>query len=296
MHFHANKKVIARIRGGLGNQMFCYAAARSFSLRNDAELVIDDETGFKRDHLFQRKYSLHHFNIHGRKASANEKMAPFERVRRFAAKKVSLLKKNFYDRKYLTEDQLSFNEKLVRLRMNKTVYLDGLWQSPLYFMDFESRIREDFRFTGSLDTSNAQLADQIQRTGPVAVHYRWYDQPDEKRSTMNIGFDYYKNAIREITRKIKDPCFYVFSTDTEAFKKRFDLSDHRVILVRGNTLEEDAYKDMWLMSLCRHFIIANSTFSWWGAWLSNNRNKMVIVPKEIRTNNKDIIPITWTVL
>lgn len=286
-------KVIARIKGGLGNQLFCYAAARRLALANNAELVIDDVTGFARDRQYRRKYMLGHFNIAARKAAPAERLEPFERCRRGAAKFLSKAKP-FFQRSYLEEESAVFDPRLLDFKVQGALYLDGLWQCEKYFKDAERTIREELRISPPRDPANAAMAEKIRGCNAVSLHVRWFDDAAKKDSAINLPPAYYTRAVKEITRKVQDPHFFIFSDDPAAARQVPGLPGDRSTVVSHNQGEESAYTDLWLMTQCKHFIAANSTFSWWGAWLADmNAAKQVIVPDAIRKFNADIIPPGW---
>src|SRR3979490_2538771 len=126
--------LVARVLGGLGNQLFCYAAARRLALVNDAELVIDDVTGFARDRQYRRQYALDHFTIPVRKATPQERLEPFERYRRGMMKWLSR-RQPFAERSYVEQEGVDFDERLLALKIKGTLYLEGLWQGESYFKD-----------------------------------------------------------------------------------------------------------------------------------------------------------------
>lgn len=291
-------KIIVRIKGGLGNQLFCYAAARRLALVNDAELVIDDVSGFARDLTYYRQYALDHFNIHCRKATPAERMEPFERYRRGLTKWLSG-RKPFSERRYLEQEGQDFDRRLLSLQINGTVYLDGLWQSEDYFKDIENVIREDLQITPPTDTLNWQMAEQIRNSNSVALHVRWFDAIDGT-TTHNISSDYYRRAIARIEQKIERPCYFVFSDNLDAARTKLALSNKRTTFVFHNRGDENAYADLWLMKQCQHFIIANSTFSWWGAWLGelNNEHSVIQAPSSNFKNTHQwdyvsLMPFRW---
>ena len=125
MHPGKNKIIIARIKGGLGNQLFCYAAARRLALVNGAELVIDDVTGFSRDSLYRRSYMLDNFSIQCRKATPAERMEPFEKYRRYLARRYNKIL-SFERRRYIEQKGIDFDRRLLNLKITSTVCLDGL--------------------------------------------------------------------------------------------------------------------------------------------------------------------------
>ena len=139
-------KIITRIRGGIGNQLFCYAAARRLALVNNAELVIDDVSGFVRDHDYKRDYQLDHFSIPCRKATAGERLEPFSRVRCYLKRSFNR-NRPFQERSYIQQEGIDFNSRLLKVDPCGTIYLEGYWQSEDYFKDVEGAIRADLEIT-----------------------------------------------------------------------------------------------------------------------------------------------------
>lgn len=289
-------KVVVRIKGGLGNQLFCYAAARRLALANEAELVIDTVTGFSRDILYGNHYLLDAFALSGRKATPAERLEPFERYRRGILKLWNRTKP-FEDRCYLEQEQLGFDSRLLDLKLNGALYLDGLWQSEGYFIDQEERIREDLRIAPPSDDENARMAVKIDGCSAVAIHVRWFDPPDEN-ARHNASADYYRRAIAKTDEEIEGPHYFVFSDDPVAARAKLPLAEDRATFVDCNHGPDRAYADLWLMTHCRHFIIANSTFSWWGAWLGSFPEKMVVAPSmnldgKTAWGFKGLLPARW---
>lgn len=271
------KKVLVRIKGGLGNQLFCYAAARRLALVNQAELVIDDITGFVRDRRYRRRYMLDRFRIPVRKATAAERLEPFERYRRGIAK--FLARRQPFDlRRYVEPEGVDFDPRLLSFKVEDTVYLDGYWQSEGYFEDVEQTIRQDLEIIPPQDDPNREMAQRIAACNAVAVHVRWFDPPHSAAGTHNVSVDYYRRAIDLIRGRTDKPHFFLFSDDPTSARTLLHLPEEAATCVDHNRGDENACADLWLMSRCRHFIIANSTFSWWGAWLSPHARKVVVAP------------------
>lgn len=282
-------KIITRIKGGLGNQLFCYAAARRLALANNAELIVDDVTGFARDQEYRRQYALDHFNIPCRKATSKERMEPFERYRRGIMKWTSR-RQPFSARRYVEQEGNDFDLRVLNLRPQELIYLDGLWQNEAYFKDVEQTIRDDLRIIPPADTLNQRMAEKIHRCNAVALHVRWYEAPGSAVGN-NVSADYYQRAIALIEEKTDSPHYFVFSDSPEAAVQKIGLNEDQVTMVSHNKGEANAYADLWLMTLCRNFIIANSTFSWWGAWLNPSEGRIIIAPKQWTTNQADVIDI-----
>lgn len=269
-------KIIPRIIGGLGNQLFGYAAARRLALLNGAELVIDDVSGFVRDQEYQRQYQLDHFSITSRKATDRERLEPFSRVRRYIKRRLSRFQK-FEDRAYIQQEAIDFDTRLLHARPRGTVYIEGYWQGEGYFKDVEDTIRADLQIRPPTDAANFEMATRICNSLAVMVHVRFFDAPAET-GVNNAPDDYYERAIAHMEILEPGAHYFVFSDRPDAARSRIPLPDDRVTLVSHNCGDEYAYADLWLMSQCHHFIIANSTFSWWGAWLAAHAGKRVIAP------------------
>lgn len=294
-------KIIPRILGGLGNQIFCYAAARRLAIVNNAELVLDDVSGFAYDATYQRHYQLDQFNIPCRKASASERLEPFSRLRR-ALKRKWNQRLPFELRCYLMQEGIDFDSHLLHFKPRGTVHLEGYWQSEDYFKDIESQIREDLRIQPPSDVVNQQMAAQIRATNAVAVHVRFFDAPGQEGTNAamnNAPGDYYHRAIQTLEQRLNNAHYYLFSDQPQAARARIPLPDDRITLVAHNQGDENAYADLWLMTQCQHFIIANSTFSWWGAWLAESAAKQIIAPGIVKYTGasgwgfKGLLPDEW---
>jgi hypothetical protein len=295
-------RVVARIFGGLGNQLFAYAAARRLTLVNNAELAIDHVSGFRYDIKYRRHYQLDHFAIPCRKASAAERLEPFSRIRRNILRRWNM-PRPFHQRSYLQQEGMDFESRLLSFRPTGRLYLEGYWQSEDYFKDVELQIREDLRITPPTDDDNQNMAQQIQIENAVAVHVRFFDEPKCVAASHavenNLRGDYYERAIAEMERRVPGAHYFLFSDRPEVARKKIPLLDQRITVVDLNKGDSMAHADLWLMTQCQYFIIANSTFSWWAAWLSQRPQKVVIAPGfEMRHGSsfwgfEGLIPNEW---
>lgn len=183
-------------------------------------------------------------------------------------------------------------------KVAKDCYLLGYWQSEKYFRDQAPTLRADFTFTAPLSGTNRKMADMIARENAVSLHVRRGDFVSNPRSNSIHGIcslDYYRAAIRYMAERVESPHLFIFSDDIAWVKDQLKPG-FPCQYVAHNTGAE-SYNDMRLMSLSRHHIIANSSFSWWGAWLAANPSKIVIAPKRwfsnARHDSSDLIPDGW---
>ena len=174
-------------------------------------------------------------------------------------------------------------------------YYIGYWQSWKYFKDIEKRIKRDFSFDEKLlPLSNREILSKIRNTNSVSIHIRRGDYIGNSIYDNIATSDYYYKATDYIKKNVKNPFYFIFTNDPEWCKVNMMLPNSLIVDINSGV---DSYWDMFLMSQCKHNIIANSSFSWWGAWLNEHENKIVIAPRkwinEDSANIDDIIPPTW---
>ena len=267
--------IIVRLIGGLGNQLFQYAMARRISIINSEPIKLDI---FPFEQYKLHKYCLHHFNI-------VENYATIEEINTlFAAGRV------------IRESHFHFDPQI--LNAPGDIYLDGYWQTEKYFKEIEKTIRTEFQIRTPTEEINLITASKIMDCNSISLHIRRADyvtNPGANKVHGVCSIDYYHNAIIKITTAIHTPHFYIFSDDIKWAQENITI-DYPTTFVSQNGPDKN-YEDLRLMSLCKHHIIANSTFSWWGAWLAANKNKIVITPTRwfstTDIDSKDIIPENW---
>jgi len=288
--------IITQLCGGLGNQMFQYAAGRSLAYSLNTELKLDISL-FREGAL--REYHLSAFNITENIASHMD-LKKVNRPLGWKVKHPVEASRSMIQRmatvKYVKESHFNFDPEILILSDN--VYLDGNWQSEKYFKDIERIIREDFTLSEEPDYLNKHMAGKIRNCEAVSLHVRRGDYVSDPITTAYHGIcseEYYCGAISKLEGYVQNPHFFVFSDDPAWAKENIDTR-YPTTIIDFNGSERD-YNDMRLMSLCKHHIIANSSFSWWGAWLSNNSHKIVISPKKWFNkpdiNSQDLIPEFW---
>ena len=180
-------------------------------------------------------------------------------------------------------DHSQYNEKLLK---HPKRYINGYWQDERYFSSVEENVKDVFQFKG-IDEENENLAHEIASCNSVSLHIRRGDYASYGMSL--VGQEYYSIAIKYINDNINSPIFYVFSDDKDAAEEIVGALNVKYKFVDINH-GEYSYKDMFLMSCCKHNVIANSSFSWWGAWLNSNLNKIVIAPAQWDGKNKSFHP------
>ncbi|WP_296620315.1 alpha-1,2-fucosyltransferase [Marivirga sp.] len=285
------------IYGGLGNQMFQFALAivldvegipTKISIRNF--FVYNHHQGFELSKVF----SVPLRPIDKIKISFLEWGAPFWKLKivRWLMNKVIVLYDKSDNPKFFEKQEFIYNSSVFN---QKNSMIIGTWQSEGYLKNHQNLIREVFNFNKPKDYKNSILSKEICNSNSVAVHVRRgdYTSQEWKSSHMVITDNkYYKDSISKLRSELDNPIFYFFSDDISWVKKNFKGDDFVFVSHNKNG---NSYIDMYLMSLCKHFIIANSTFSWWAAWLSNNPDKLVIMPepwlKNIQTPG--IYPESW---
>lgn len=272
-----------KLIGGLGNQMFQYALYRAMKCKGQ-KAIIDDYTYFKYEHCpSHAAYRLDIFSLKYNSLINNKFVLIILYLERFLKHlrlNITLVKK-FEEKEVSTYDDSVFN--------TDKSYIVGYWQTEKYFQDFANEIRADFTYNGKWSKKNLEYRKMMQTSNSVCIHIRRGDYLN--LSTIYGGIcteEYYLNAINYIRSKEKNPVFYVFTNDME-WSKQFFENESNVIFVEGNN-DENSYMDMILMTYCRHHIIANSSFSWWGAWLANEGG-ITIAPKKWLNTKKT--PDIW---
>ena len=277
------KMVSVKIYGGLGNQMFQYAAGLGLSARLRTSLVPD--TGWFEEMktnpyiISRREYELDIFGIKPRPVNFSEKVS-------LGINKPAVFR----------EKSAGFQAEFENLSGN--IILDGHWQSPRYFEHTTKGVVDTFSFPKKVSAKNKSLLEEIKKSESVSVHVRRGDYADNKEINQIYGLvptSYYRATAKLIKEFLVDPRFYIFSDDIAWCQKNIRLGEN-VIYISHNSGSQN-YEDMRLMSACKHNIISNSSFSWWGAWLNQNTNKRIYAPsrwvRRESLSNNDLIPKSW---
>lgn len=288
--------IIVKLKGGLGNQLFQYALGRHLSEINN--------TNVKLDISFFETYKLHAYSL--KPFHIKEIIASPQEVDKLVFYKSGALEE-FIRRQlhrprrfastYIGEKEPYFDPEI--LKLSDDVYLDGYWQSEEYFSSISEIIKNEFVVKTSPLGYNKKLLNLIESCNSVSLHVRRgsYTIPPFSEFHGTCSLKYYEKGINYISEFIEQPTFFIFSDDLAWARENIKLK-HRTIFVGHNNALND-FEDLRLISFCKHQIIANSTFSWWGAWLNSNPEKIVITPSQWFLNENynskthDLIPKNW---
>ena len=292
--------IIAKISEGLGNQLFMYANAYAISKKFDFNLCLDPYSGYYKNNI--RSFMLNNFNI-------SSKIAPSEWI--FSNNYRNLIKKikfkcDFFKKKksflFESKDKNKFTKyNSIKLdNFNDQIYVDGNFESEKYFSDYRNDLLNEFSF--KKDMSNNKYLDIIKKHNVVSISIRQnryserrnnkFDQNSISKSQDFVAktVDYIYQAIKLISSKVNNPKFLLWSNDFTGLEQYFPTNEFLYVI----NPEDKILNDFYLLTQCKYFIVGPSTFSWWGAWLSNNESKICIRPKTINpSNNLDFWPESW---
>ncbi len=270
--------VVANLSGGIGNQMFQYAAAYAYAKEHNKTIVVSD---WPVDLI--RAFNLYFLRFRKNDTCFYPAM-PKGRRKEISAK----LSRGQDVSGFLTDPDI--------------IQISGYFQNERFFKKYAADIRELFTFSEPFPIETEKLKSEIESRNAVSIHIRRGDYVYYNYHLMSDG--YYKRAMKYIARRVDNPHFYIFSDDIDWVEKNMKFN-YPHTFVKSNR-ERDSYWDMYLMSLCKHNIIANSTFSWWGAWLNKHPDKIVIspdvwgfikdTPQKTKKTLKEIVPDEWIML
>ena len=279
-----------KLTGGLGNQMFQFAAGYSIAKKNNVKLSLDlrrfnrrqDHNGFELQKVFDIYSKVNFLNN-----PVNFGFLNFKEI-------LNNINITFHT---FNEPHFHYTNKI--LNIPKHSVLNGYWQSELYFEYCAQELRKIFSFSKKLDEKNSLITNEIIQNNSISIHVRRGDYLLKTNNNHNIDLKkYYLTAIEKTSIFFKDPKYFIFTDDPLWVAENFTL-DYSFTVVDIN-LGTESFNDMHLMSLCKCNIIANSSFSWWGAWLNDNEDKIIYAPKNwfkdkfICTDN--LIPNSWSII
>jgi hypothetical protein len=293
--------VVVRLLSGLGNQMFQYACGRAVASRAAVPLGLDISDFASSTAGVLRRYGLHVFNLNAEVVASEEVARLMEAppkkglpakiwdwISGRSAVPVSLTR--------VAEAHFHFDPAI--LAAGDNVYLAGYFQSEKYFHDQADILRLDFTLRPEIEVClNQELLAAMERSASISLHIRRGDYVHHAETNRFFGVcspQYYQRCMEHMATQIRNPVFFLFSDDPDWVKENLRLW-HPGILVSNGRLKD--YEELWFMSRCRHHIIANSSFSWWGAWLNPRPDKIVCAPEEWfadkSLNTSDVVPAGW---
>lgn len=284
--------VVVRLQGGLGNQLFQYAFGRAMAIRSGVNLVLDAVSGFPRD-PYRRSYALGPFAIEcdmlpESQASAWQGSLLRGRFGRSLVRLVPL-----GQRRYVCErDRDVWDSAVSNMGIRRRTYFDGLWQHEEYFRDVRDRLLEELTLRSPPADECRAVAERLSGADAVAIHVRCLRHikaGSNAAPRLEIDPGYYDRAIALVTERIPDPKFFVFSDDP-AWARQHIACDRPCEYLAGGWAD---HEELWLMSRCRGFVIGNSTFSWWAAWLAQAPDLLVVAPRSGLGRGLRSVPDTW---
>jgi Glycosyl transferase family 11 len=305
-----DRAVVARLFGGLGNQMFQYAAGRSLAVRTGSRLVLD-ATGFTLPTV-RRGYALDGYALAAETRFDGYRHSPRRSAVRFPASQsrwlqriaevvrgaFSAIDSDAGEEKFSLFAERSFDFDPRFFTCGPQSYLVGYWQSERYFADVAGAVRKELTYRPAPDASNARWLERIRASNSVCIHVRRGDYllPAHFRHHGLCSPEYYRRAMGLLRERLGDPRFFIFSDDWPWCREH--LADTDVVIVDANT-PDAGQAELRLMAACRHHIIANSSLSWWAAWLAAGSGQIVVGPTpwfSHRSNTPDLLPLGWVAL
>lgn len=293
--------IIIRLQGGLGNQLFQYALGRALSIKNNVPMKLDISQYYKKNEI--RKYGLKDFNINAEIATKREitSIGIPDPQSNFLLTRITRKvfryfdsKKKISERKYVLEPNFTFSEEILNIKDN--AYINGDWQSFKYFENIKSALIQELYLAKPLSPEAEKIGNGISKTNSVSVHIRRGDYISNSQTNSFHGTcstEYYRNAINRISKETTSPILFIFSDDINWVRENIKFQFPTIYVSKPEIRD---YEELILMSKCKHNIIANSSFSWWGAWLNQNPNKIVVAPQKwfnASVDTSDLVPENW---
>jgi len=289
--------IIIKLQGGLGNQMFLWAFGKALSRKKGADVYFDDYEYCLNNPY--RELELNKFKLNLLTKQPERKKQKLKKILRELVPTKKLKNKIDVEPRLVVENHIyeettfCFEEKLFNIQ--PPAYLEGSFQSEKYFIGVEDEIRQGFELNIPLNNANSEMLEKIKSSNSISLHIRRGDYLKEADYRGICSVDYYKNAVELIVKEknIENPSLFIFSDDYDwvTSNLQFNYKTNYVDINDTNS----ALFDLELMKNCKHNIVANSSFSWWGAWLNNNYDKMVVAPKPWLKGipDYDLVPEGW---
>lgn len=292
--------VISHLIGGLGNQLFQYATGKALAERLGEPLLLD-LSAFSDYSL--RNYELMPYRLNASIASVEDIHVSLpQRYHPHAVCKIYHKVKQ----RLLPAEERNYQEESLKFSVNRfhnirrPCYLYGYWQREEYFLSIRDTLRTELQLPDEPDEKQREWMQLMKEEESVSIHVRrgdYVSNPETARVHGSLPEAYYRTAMETISRSFSSPLFFLFSDDPGWVKKQWSLPGK--VMVIDEMSQNSPQLDLQLMSLCRHHIIANSTFSWWGAWLAESKDSVIIAPRqwftpeEMKERHRDPVPERW---
>jgi len=284
--------VIVKLNHGLGNQLFQYATGRSLARQLGTRLILD--TSEYSSSSF-RQYKLNHFGISQPILNPLAQFA-IRKLRKRALTSIRLLAHNYGIFRFVIDKERGFDKTLPA--QGRNLHLEGFWQSERYFAGLRETLLSELTLPAPIQPEARQMWARLPEEISVCVHIRRGDYVSTEHGQTHYstcGLEYYAAAMAYLGERVAGAKYYFFSDDPDWVQANFTPADNRVFV--ASPAARSDIEDFSLMMNCRHFIIANSTFSWWAAWLGKHPDKLVIAPRNwyrsSRNTDKDLVPDHW---
>ncbi len=309
-----NKNIITRISNELGNQMFMYASTLGISKKINKTLLLDNETAYLSKKNIS-KYGLHNFKITSKIAPNNLKfLGTAGYIKRKLFKKMNnfYINKNFYIENKDKGKITKFDDNITTIKFAKNVYFEGYFETEKYFKDIKDLVLNEFSFNDQKKFIESPYYSEINSSNSISICLRQNRFTEGKDNVDNVlnskksttftkeQILYINKSINHFKNIVDKPTFFLWSNDF----KNIDLKlfDEKITLVQHNekfysTIDKRCL-DLFLISNCNNHIVIPSSFNWWGAWLSQKKNKIILRPSDenfslFKTNNNDLWPSDW---
>ena len=308
-------KLILRLSNEIGNQMFMYASAYSISKELNRQLYIDDETAFLSKKNVS-KFGLNLFNITSRIAPDTLKFKNLSGyIKRKFLIKTDLIrsKKKFYIEKKDRNKITKYSSDYKNLVFDNNLFLEGHFESERYFKDYKDEIKGEFKLKNQVSLKKNPYFNEINKLNSVSICLRQnrfiegkgQNTSQNKQKSLNFTLEqinYINKSVDYIKSKVSNPAFFLWSNDfSNIYKKDFNFNYEEIKLYDNESALDKRIQSLFLLTQCNHFIVTTSTFNWWGAWLSERNDKIILRPSDkffndFYLNNQDFWPLDWSTI
>ena len=308
-------KLILRLSNEIGNQMFMYAAAYSISKKLNRQLYIDDETAF----LLRKnvsKFGLNLFNITSPIAPDTFKfknLSGYIKRKFFIKTDLIRSKKKFYIEKKDRNKITKYSNDYEKLVFDNNLFFEGHFESERYFKDYGDEIKREFKFKNLVSLKKSPYFNEINKHNSVSICLRQnrfiegkgQNTSQNKQKSLNFTLEqinYINKSVDYIKSKVSNPSFFLWSNDfSNIDKNKFNFNYKEIKFYNNNNTLDKRIQSLFLLKQCNHFIVTTSTFNWWGAWLSERNDKIILRPSDkffndFYLNNQDFWPIDWGII